>query len=75
MILHFLRGANCAAHVLLTGENSGLFAANSVIGFAKVIGGPCLAVLSRVSVARLTPPTLTMPKSFGDGLIFSRAAT
>jgi len=53
-----------------TDENSGWFA-----GLAKVIGGPFVAALMSVSVARFVLPTFALPKFFGDGLTFSRSGT
>jgi hypothetical protein len=73
--LHFLRGSSCAVQVVLTGENSELAGAIVVIGRPKVIGGPFLAELRSVSVADLTPPTLTLPKPFGEGVTLRRSGT
>ena len=73
--LHFLRGISCVVQVVDIDENSRLFAGTFAIGFAKVIGGPFLAGLISVRVARFTVPTLTLPKFVGDGLTFSRTGT
>jgi len=58
-----------------TDENSGWFAGIIAIGLAKVIGGPFVAALMSVSVARFVLPTFALPKFFGDGLTFSRSGT
>ena len=70
-----MRGISCVVQVVDIDENSRLFAGTFAIGFAKVIGGPFLAGLISVRVARFRVPTLTFPKFFGDGLTFSRTGT
>ena len=74
--LHFLFGCSCEGQVVPTDLNScGFAGGKTAIGFAKVMGGPFLAGLISVRVARFTVPTLTLPKFFGDGLTFSRTGT
>src|ERR1700719_4073067 len=74
--LHFFFGASCAPQVVETDLNScELAGVNDTIGFAKVIGGPLLAELLSVNVKDLVWPTVTLPKFFCFGLIFSNPGT
>jgi hypothetical protein len=74
LILHFFPGRSFFRQVVafLGNPNScGLVFGTIAWCFPKMIGGPLLAGLLRVTVSTFVLPTLTSPKSSVDGLTFS----